>query len=88
MKQGREGRVLKQLSVVSHEDVDVACFDVLVGPDDGVVAHLDGRCGSVGGLVNTCEYMHIWARRMIPGVPLLVLNGEGMRKVFHDWMIR
>jgi hypothetical protein len=31
--------------------------------------------------------MHVGSRRLIPGVPLLVLDCEGMRKVLHRRMI-
>ena len=83
MEEGGEGGVLEEVGVVAHEDVYVACFDVLVGPDYGVVAHLDGGVRGIGLFVDAGEDVDVRARGLTPGVPLLVLDGEGWGKVFH-----
>src|ERR1700742_2642561 len=84
--------VVEENRVMPHENIDVASLDVLVGPDHGMIAHLDGGVGLIGRFVYVCEHMNIWSRAFIIGIPFFFLNGEsigdaakhGMVVVFED----
>lgn len=62
VEEGCVSRVLEEIGMMTHEDVDISRFDVLVGPDDGVVAHLDVGVGGISIFVNAGEDMDVWPR--------------------------
>ncbi len=74
-----------------HEDVDVSCRHVRIGPNHRVIAHLDRRRRRVARLVDAGQHADIAPRAAIVGVPFLAGDDErlghashaGMRFVFH-----
>jgi len=70
---------------VAHEDVGVAGLVVRVGPDDRVVAaHLDEGVGLVSGLVDGGDDANVGARGVVPRVPLLLIDDEGLWEVLGE----
>src|ERR1700723_699990 len=68
---------------MSHEDIDVSRLIVLVGPDHWMVAHLDRRIRLITALADAGEHVHVWPRRVVPRVPLFVLDRERAGDAFH-----
>src|ERR1700722_421068 len=74
--------------MMTHEDVDVSRFVMLVRPHHGMVSHLDRRGWRVGVFVDARQNVYVRPRRMVVGVPLLVFYFEGTGKIFHRWVGR
>src|SRR5882757_7311596 len=85
-KERGERRILKMFAAMSHEDVDISGFDMLVGPDDRMVAHFQRTVGHVSLFVHARQYPHIGPRRSIVGIPLLAFDLERSAETPHDGM--
>src|SRR5580698_7532005 len=86
LEDGRESRILEQVRMVAHKDINIPSLVVFVCPDDGVIPHLDLCVRSVSVFIHTGKHMDIGARRLIVRVPLFMLDNEGSFDALHRWM--
>ena len=77
MEDSGESRVLKQLGVMAHEDVDITRLHVLIGPDHRMIAaHLDDGIRRVRRLIHMGQHVNVGTGRLVVGAPLLLLHHE------------
>ena len=69
--------------MVSHENIDVSRFDMLVRPNDRMISHLGRTVRAIGAFIDTSEHVHVLAWGLAPGVPLLIVDRERTRKILH-----
>ena len=81
-----ERRVFEQIRVMPHEDIDVSGLVVLIGPDHGMIAHLDLRVRAITVLTYAGKHVNIRSRRLVPCVPFLVRNRKWTRHALHRGM--
>ena len=81
-----EGWGGEELLAVAELEVDVACGLCGIGPDNWMVAHLDIGLGGVAGLIDTGQNADVGTGAAVVGVPLVIGDDKGSRKVAHHGM--
>src|SRR5256885_4219034 len=85
-KERGESLILKMFAAMSHEDVDISGFDMLVGPDNRMVAHFQRAVGHVSLFVHAGQHAHVWPRRFVVRIPLFAFDLEGSTETPHYGM--
>lgn len=82
-----EGGILIQLGAMAYLEIDVGGLDIGIGPDDGMIAHLDLAVRTIGRFVYGCQYVDGIARGVVVDVPLVVLDDKRIGYATHDGML-
>lgn len=73
----------EELLAVAELEIYVAGALGGIGPDDGMVAHLDVCVDGVAAFIDMCQNMYVGAWVLFVGIPLVIGDDEGSGKVFH-----
>ena len=55
--------------MMSHKDIDISGLVMFVGPDDGMVSHLNGGVGEIRRFIDVGEYVHVGPGALVVGIP-------------------
>ena len=72
---------------MSKLEIHIASRLRRINPHHRMVTHFDVGLGGITGLIHMGQYMHIGARILLVGVPLVILNNEGALYALHNGML-